>query len=595
MRINTRLTALRVAMKKRGIDAYIIPSSDPHQSEYVAEHWKSRTWITGFTGSAGIAVVTQQHAGLWTDSRYFIQAEEELKGSKFILHKQGVPHAPEHIEWLGQNLPKGAKVACDGALFSVGQIRKLAKDLYHQNIEIDTEQDLIAEVWKDRPSLPEAPIFAHKTNLAGRTRSEKLKDIRTKMNIEDADFHLITTLDDIAWVFNIRSNDIEFNPVAIAYAIIGQEIAYLFIDPNKVSKELKDAFREEGIFVKTYDSIADILRKLPPSKNILVDQKTISIRLYNAINEEQILKGENITAQLKAIKNPTEIKHIKAAMRKDGVALLKLYRWMEKEVPERVVSEYEVSEQLAQFRKEQGDYHGESFPAIVGYRSNGAIVHYRPLRNKSAVIKPEGILLLDSGGQYFNGTTDITRTTTFDEPTEEQKRNYTLVLQGHIAIANIKFPTGTKGAQLDTLARMHLWQYNLNYGHGTGHGVGYFLNVHEGPQSISPNVSIGRGTVAFEPGMLTSNEPGFYKTGSYGIRIENLVLCVKDVENEYGDFLKFETLTLFPIDVNLIDKNLLTANEIKWLNTYHEQVFAEISPLLDKEEKAWLKEKCQAI
>ncbi|MFK7932897.1 MAG: aminopeptidase P family protein [Saprospiraceae bacterium] len=594
MRQPNRLTALRVAMKNQGVDAYIIPSSDPHQSEYVADRWKSRIWLSGFTGSAGTVVVTQKFAGVWTDSRYFLQAEEELKGSKFSLQKQGVPHAPEHADWLATNLPKGAKVGCDGALFSVSQIRHLAKVL-PKEIELDTEVDLIGEIWKDRPTLPTGKVFEHAVEYSGKSRIEKLQMIRAKMQEAAADFYLITTLDDIAWTFNLRSNDVEFNPVAIAYAIIGQEIAYLFIDEQKMDSQLVDDFRGDGIFIKDYDSIETLLRKLPKGKKIQIHQPSISIKLYNQISTEQIVKGKNIAAQFKAIKNPTEIEHIRQVMRKDGVALLKLYRWLEQEVSQRIVSEYEVAQQLIEFRRAQGKYFGESFPAIVGYRANGAIVHYRPLRNRSAVIKPTGILLLDSGGQYFNGTTDITRTTTFDEPTTEQKRNFTLVLKGHIALATAKFPKGTKGAQLDTLARMPLWQHNLNYGHGTGHGVGFFLNVHEGPQSISPNVTAGRGTVPFEAGMFTSNEPGFYKTNSYGIRIENLILCVEDQKTEYGQFLKFETLSLFPIDLNLVDKNILTTEEIDWLNTYHQRVFDELSPLLDSEETTWLRHQCRNI
>ncbi|MEL7020050.1 MAG: aminopeptidase P family protein [Bacteroidota bacterium] len=593
MRQANRLTALRVAMKNRGVDAYIVPSSDPHQSEYVADHWKSRTWLSGFTGSAATLVVTQQFAGLWTDSRYFLQAEEELKGSKFTLQKQGVPHAPEHADWLAQHLPNGATVGCDGALFSVSQIRHLAKALPKEVI-LDTTIDLISEIWKDRPDLPQGQVFVHQEYYAGKSIAQKLQLIRHEMQIAMADFYLITTLDDIAWTFNIRCDDVAFNPVAISYAIIGQEIAYLFIDEQKMSSDLVEIFRQEGIFIKPYDSIQTLLRKLPTGKNILVHQPSINIQLFNQIQRDQLISGVNIVAQLKTIKNATEIKHIRQAMRKDGVALLRLYRWLEKEVHQRIVSEYELAQQLADFRSQQSHYVGESFPAIVGYRGNGAIVHYRPLRNKSAVIKPTGILLLDSGGQYLDGTTDITRTTTFDTPTSEQKRNFTLVLKGHIALATAKFPQGTKGAQLDVLARLPLWQHHLNYGHGTGHGVGFFLNVHEGPQGISPAVS-GRSATTLQAGMLTSNEPGFYKTNAYGIRIENLVLCVEDKKSAHGQFLTFETLTLFPIDLHLVDEKLLTGAEIDWLNAYHERVFEALSPALELDETDWLREKCRPI
>jgi len=593
MTVNKKITALRSAMKAHHLDAYIIPSGDPHQGEYVADHWKSRQWISGFSGSAGIAVITQVHAGLWTDSRYFLQAEEELKGSGMVLQKQGVAHAPEHISWLRDNLPEGSKVGFDGKLFSVGQVRRLARAFHAKKIELETGVDLVAELWKDRPPLPQNAVFEHEVKYAGLSRAQKLEAVREKMG--QADYYLISTLDDIAWLFNLRGSDVECNPVFYSYAVVGKEDAYLFIEESKLPDDLKTALLQEGIFAKSYHHLESFLKELPAKKSISIDRTSTSNQVYNAIRTEQIKQGENIVLSMKAIKNPVEIEHIKEAMLKDGVALTRLYRWLEAALKNRSVAETEVAEKLAEFRRAQGDYHGESFDAIVGYNSNGAIVHYHAMPESCASIREEGILLLDSGGQYADGTTDITRTIALGEPTEEQKRNFTLVLKGHIALATCKFPAGTTGTQLDTLARMFLWKDNLNYGHGTGHGVGFFLNVHEPPQGFATNPSTSRGTTALEPGMFTSNEPGFYKTGKYGIRIENLVLCVEDVENDFGKFLKFETLTLFPIDLKLVDKNLLSEEEKAWLNAYHVTVFEKTTPFLDGEEVDWLKEKCKEI
>lgn len=595
MNINKRLAALRQQMKAHQVDAYIVPSSDPHQSEYVADHWKTRIWLSGFTGSAGILIVTQDHAGVWTDSRYFIQAERELAESEVELHKQGIPHAPEHVEWLAQNLPEGATVGCDGFLFSVGQIRHLHKHFHVKNIEINYELDLVAPIWEDREPLPKNLIFEHDFKYAGVSREAKLEEIRDEMDIQGADFYLISTLDDVAWTLNIRSNDIDCNPLTIAYLLVGMKAAYLFIDQDKVHEGIKANLLQDGVVLRPYNDLLRFMNDIPSEESVLVDVGTTSIRVFNALKITQIIKGNNIVMPLKAIKNETEIAHIQDAMVKDGVALTHLFRWLDAELETRTVSEVEVAEQLDTFRRAQGGYFGESFNAIVGYQSNGAIVHYRPEAKTCAHLKKEGILLLDSGGQYINGTTDITRTVALGTPTAEQKRNFTLVLKGHIALATIRFPKGTKGMQLDTLARMYLWNDHLNYGHGTGHGVGFFLNVHEPPQGFATGGTTSRGITPLEPGMFTSNEPGFYKNGEYGIRIENLILCVEDIENEYATFYKHKTLTLFPIDLNLIEVSLLTEKERTWLNDYHAQVQRELSPLLNAEEKAWMEAQCRAI
>lgn len=594
MNINQRIEALRLEMKKREIDVFLVPSSDPHQSEYVAPHWQARKWVSGFTGSAGIVVITGDHAGLWTDSRYFLQAENELHNSEIHLHKQRVAHAPEHISWIKETLPAGSVVGCDGMMFSVSQIGNLEKSLEEKDIAIDHNHDLISLIWRDRPPLPLNIIFQHDVKFAGKSCIEKLNNIRKIMQQKNADYHLISTLDDIAWTFNIRSNDVEFNPVTIAYAVVGLQKAFLFIDAAKVPDILRRKLENDRVQILPYTEIVSFLQNLSAESSILVDPVKTSIILFNAIRNAHVIFHDSIPTDLKAIKNETEIFHIKNAMRKDGAALTKLFMWLEQTLPKRDIPETEVADKLNEFRNEQENYHGESFAAIVGYNSNGAIVHYHALPDKCAMIKKDGILLVDSGGQYIDGTTDITRTIALGNPKHEQKRNFTLVLKGHIDLAMLKFPHGTRGNQMEMLARLPLWNHGLNYSHGTGHGVGFFLSVHEGPQALG-TAATAKAAAIFEPGMLTSNEPGFYKTGEYGIRIENLVLVVDDHETEFGKFLKFDTVTLFPIDHNLIEKSLLDETEISWLNEYHQRVYAEVSPLLNDAEKLWLKEKCRKI
>lgn len=594
MNINQRIASLRQQMKKKELNAFLIPSSDPHQSEYVAGHWQARKWISGFSGSAGVAVITDNHAGLWTDSRYFIQAEDELKDSEMVLQKQKIPHAPEHIAWLKENLPAGSIVGCDGMMFSINQIRQLEESFEKNDIALDYNQDLISLIWKDRSPLPNNIIFEHDVSFAGKSRKDKMGDIRNEMKQKGADYHLISTLDDIAWTFNIRSNDVECNPVTIAYAIIGLHDAILFIDAAKVPDHLKLKLESDQVKLLPYNEFHTFLRNLPREQTIIIDPSKTSINSFNAIQNAEVIFHNTISSHLKAIKNDREISHIKHAMRKDAVALTKLFRWLEKTLPERTIPETEVAEKLDGFRRQQDYYHGESFAAIVGYNGNGAIVHYHALPDKCAMIKNEGILLLDSGGQYTDGTTDITRTIAIGTPTNEQKQNFTLVLKGHINLAMLRFPHGTRGNQMEMLARQPLWSHGLNYSHGTGHGVGFFLNVHEGPQALGTGAT-AKAAAIFEPGMLTSNEPGFYKTGEYGIRIENLVVVVEDQRTDFGRFLKFDTVTLFPIDLNLVEASLLDKKEIAWLNDYHQRVYDEVSPLLDDEEKTWLKEKCALI
>jgi Xaa-Pro aminopeptidase len=595
MTINQRLGALREAMQSAGIDAYIIPSSDPHQSEYVAEYWKAREWISGFTGSAGTCAVTHGHAGLWTDSRYFLQAEEQLSVSDFELHKLGVQGASEHVGWLAEHLDRGGKVGCDPWVISLAEWRRMEKEFSKKGIELVATEDLVGAIRTDLPGLPAEEVFEQLVEYAGESRAEKLGRIRSSMHQEGATLHLLSTLDDIAWTMNVRGSDVQCNPVAISYAVVGKEKAWLFIDEHKPTETLKQSLTEDGVELKSYDEIHSFLESLSVDETILIDPATTSKALFDAIQSAPVAEGSTIPIGLKAIKNTVEVEGIRRAMVKDGVALTRFFRWFESTLAERGIPETEVAEQLAHFRSEQEGYYGESFDAIVGYKGNGAIVHYRAMPETCATIQPEGILLIDSGGQYRDGTTDITRTVALSEPDPASKKHFTLVLKGHIALSECVFPEGTRGIQLDILARQFLWNEHLNYGHGTGHGVGVFLNVHEPPQGFAPTLT-SRGTTPFSAGMFSSNEPGFYKEGSYGIRIENLILTVEAGQDADGvQWLRFENLTWFPIDKALIDKTLLTESECQWLNAYHKTVYELLSPQLNREECEWLAEKCAPV
>ncbi len=593
MLISHKLLLIREAMSTSKIDAYIIPSSDPHQSEYVANHWKSRAWITGFTGSAGTAVVSHKASGLWTDSRYFIQAEMELKDSEILLHKVYNQGSPQFIDWIIDNLDHGDMVGCDGALFSKMQIDSYEKKLAKAGIKLEVNHDLFAQIWKDRPNLPSDPLLELDIQFVGESRSSKLKRIRSKMKQKGANLHLVSTLDDIAWIFNIRCNDVTYNPVAISYAIITDESAILFIHKDKVPEGIKQSLAEDEVTIMPYEEIWNTLNNIDPSSKILIDENSISIKLFRAINTKNIINSRLPSICFKAIKNVVEIQHFRNAMEKDGIALTRFFIWLENNINENI-SEYDIVQKLAYFRSLMPGYKSESFGAIVGYKENGAIVHYSPSKDHSAIIKPTGVLLIDSGGQYLDGTTDITRTISLGDATSEEKNAYTRVLKGHIALDQAIFPEGTLGVQLDTLARTHLWEDKLNYLHGTGHGIGFFLNVHEGPQGFHPGIA-ARSKNTIDEHMVTTNEPGYYETGKFGIRIENCLLTIKEGSSESGNFLKFETLTLFPIETNLIDINLMTAKEVNWLNRYHQEVFRRLSPHLDKTESKWLSGKCQEI
>lgn len=593
MTTNEKLAALRQLMRKHNLDAFLIPTSDPHQSEYLAEYWKERAWLTGFTGSAGTVIVTQDHAGLWTDSRYFIQAETQLAGSEFELHKMTPGRGLEYDVWMASNLSKGARIGCNGMLFSINQIKYIQKAISGKEITLEVHHDFIAEIWQDRPPLPNAPIFDFSVAYAGEGRCSKIETVRAKMAELKADWYLISALDEVAWLFNLRGSDIDCNPVFYSYALVSARDCYLFVNKQKIDTSLIAKLDKCNIELLPYEAIISTLERIPERDTVLLDVLTTSMRINQAISSN-IMELDSMIRDKKAIKNATEIQHIKETMEKDGVALTRLFKWIEDTLKHRTLTEWEIAEQCKKCRAIMPDYKGESFDAIVGYDANGAIIHYHAEQENSETVYPQGILLLDSGGQYLDGTTDITRTIALGTPTYQQKKDFTLVLKGNIALDQVYFPYGTNGIQLDAVARQALWTECMNYGHGTGHGVGFFLNVHESPPKMVATTN-GRQPTILKVGMVMSNEPGLYRKGQYGIRIENLLLCVEHTENEFGKFLKFETLSLYPIDLQLIDIELLDMKEINWLNQYHEKVFRQLSPYLNDEEKTWLAQKCKTI
>lgn len=589
--INNRIAALRAHIAQEQIQAFIIPSTDPHLSEYVAPHWQSREWISGFTGSAGTVVVTAKDAGLWTDSRYFLQAARQLEGTCITLYKEMLPETPNIPEFLSAHLQEGDCVGIDGKMFSAEEVEHLQKELKKSGIRIKSIADPIQLLWTDRPAMPLAPAFVYDTKYAGMSFTEKLPAVRQAMEAAGADSLLLSALDEIAWLLNIRGNDVHCNPVVVSYLLIEKDKVNYFVQPQKVTPELTEYFNVNGISVHPYEEIGNYLNSFN-AHSILMNPAKTNYAIYSAIRPGcLIINGASPVALLKAIRNKQEIAGIHAAMQRDGVALVKFLKWLDEAVPAGKETEISVDKKLHTFRAAQPLYMGESFDTIAGYKEHGAIVHYEATPETDVTLKSEGFLLLDSGAQYLDGTTDITRTIALGPLTEEEKTDYTLILKGHIALAMAVFPEGTRGAQLDVLARMPIWKERMNYLHGTGHGVGHFLNVHEGPQSIRMNEN----PVALQPGMVTSNEPGVYKAGSHGIRTENLVLTVPAGEGMFGKYLKFETLTLCPICRKGIIKELLTAEEIGWLNDYHRTVYEKLSPDLNNDEREWLKEACKAV
>lgn len=582
-----RVQQLRSKMQSYGISAYIIPSSDPHQSEYVADRWQARQWISNFSGSAGTALVATDHAGLWTDSRYFLQAETELEDTPFELHRMVNQFSVSYSKWITDTLYAGDTVGIDGYNFSINQVERLEKAFAKYDIKLKANVDFISQIWeKERPDLPTEPVFVHPEEYTDLTVSDKLKQLREATK---ADYTLYSALDDIAWALNLRGSDVDFNPVFIAYLLVGEETT-LYINQGKLTPQVQTYLSDAGIITKEYADVIKTLSSLSPKTVVSVDPDICSHSLAQHINGK-ILKEKSQARQIKACKTEKEVRHIRQAMVKDAVAITKAFMWLEANINTSDVSEYDFAMKLAEYRSQQKVYYGESFPAIIGYRGNGAIIHYRPQPETSAILKSSGVLLADSGGQYYDGTTDITRTIALGEVSDEAKHAFTMVLKGMIALDKAKFPIGTVGGQLDSFARQYLWEAGLNYGHGTGHGVGYFMNVHEPPQGFTAGAS-SRSSTTMKPGMITSNEPGYYKADAYGIRIENLLVCLED---ETPGFLRHESVTLFPIDRKMMQVDALTEAEIQWLNTYHQRVFDEVSPYLDKDEKTWLQAQCKPM
>ena len=589
--IRKRLEALRTWMQAEKADAFIIPSTDPHISEYVAPHWQSREWISGFTGSAGTVVVTRDKAGLWTDSRYFLQAAQQLEDTGIDLYKEMLPETPGISEFLCRELEAGNTVGIDGYVFSMLDARQLRKELANKQIELKNMADPMDSIWTDRPALPQAPACIYGTQYAGRTCREKLEDIRLEMKQAGAQALLLPALDEIAWTLNLRGSDVHCNPVVVSYLLIDEEEAHYFIEPQKLTPEVKAYLEDNRVTCHAYTDLLPYLRQLKASTLLLTPGKT-NQAVSEAVPEScRIVEGASPVALLKAVRNEQEIAGLRKAMQRDGVALVKFLKWLEEAVPGGQETEISVDRKLHELRAAQPLYKGESFDTIAGYGAHAAIVHYEATPETDVPLQPRGFLLLDSGAQYLDGTTDITRTIALGPLTEEEKTDYTLILKGHIDLAMAVFPEGTRGAQLDVLARMPIWQHRMNFLHGTGHGVGHFLNVHEGPQSIRMNEN----PVALRAGMLTSNEPGVYKAGCHGIRTENLVLTVPAGEGMFGRYLKFETMTLCPICTKGIVRELLTQEEADWLNQYHRTVYEKLSTDLDEDERYWLKKACEKI
>ena len=592
MNVNDKIQLLREHMKKNGLDAYIIPSSDPHLSEYVADHWKARAWISGFTGSAGTFVAAMDESGLWTDGRYFIQAEKQLAGSEIKLYKMGNHGVPSYTEWIAEKLKNGDCVGFNGRTVSVFDFREMERKLSAKGIRIDKSHDLVGSIWDNRPQIPSDMIFCHDIKYTGMSAKEKIEKVREEMKKVNAENYLISSLDDIAWLFNIRGGDVPYICVTIAYALISMDRAYLFINPAKVADDVMKTLNDNKVEVLDYDAVREKIEKLDNKQSIAFDIKRTNCWLYDAIPSGCAkVEVDEITAALKAVKNETEIENIKRCQISDGVAMVKFLLWLDKNIGRREISEITVSDKLKQLRFQQPDNIGSSFETIAGYKDHGAIMHYSAAEDSKYMLEDKGMMVLDSGGQYLNGTTDITRTIVFNEISEEEKTDFTLVLKAHIALASAKFLYGATGSNLDVLARKPLWELGLDYKCGTGHGVGYCLSVHEGPQSFSPRPNKAK----LEKGMIITIEPGIYREGKHGVRTENMVLVVEDEKTEFGQFMRFEPLTLCPVSLKGINPDMLTEQEKEWLNTYHKKVLETLSPYLNAEEKAWLEENTRKI
>ncbi|MBL7005517.1 MAG: aminopeptidase P family protein [Spirochaetia bacterium] len=593
MSIRERVSALQKIMNQKQIDAYIISGSDPHQSEITPQRWAVREWISGFTGSAGTVVVTQEKAGLWTDFRYYIQAEKQLKNSGITLFKQGLPGVPEPAEWIRQELQPGACVSAAAEELSADQYKKFLHQFTSVDILFKTSEDLVDKVWIQRPEVPGNRVYEIPETICGKSREEKIREVLAiASNTYKADFLLLSSLDDIAWLLNLRGSDVAYNPLFLSYLLLGKEKTLFFCDSKKIPDSIRE--RLSGVveifpYTEVFQSITKNIRR---GSRVLLSPEKTNMRLYQEIAAHaEIVEGRDITTELKAVKNSVELAGMRRIHKQDGAAMVGFLSWFEKNAGKLELDECSTAEKLLDYRKKQLDFLGESFSPIVAFGANGALCHYLATAETAAEIAGHGLVVLDSGGQYNGGTTDITRTLLVGKPTVQEIREYTLVLKGHLAVSRQKFPEGTCGYQIDAFARKPLWDMGINFGHGTGHGIGFMLNVHEGPQSISPKPV----NIPLKPGMILSNEPGIYREGKFGIRIENLLVVAPAEETDFGKFLCFEDITRCPYDRKLIDTNLLTKEEVEQINSYHSVVFEDLYSVLDKEEKEWLQHKTKPL
>lgn len=592
-----RIERLREAMRREGVAAVLVPSADPHLSEYLPGRWQGREWLSGFTGSMGTLVVALDGAALFADSRYWVQAEAQLAGSGIELVRIPTAAAAHHIDWLCSRLAAGDRVAVDGDVLGLAAARQLETALAAAGIALRSDLDLLEHAWPERPALPTAPVIEHRPPHATEPRTERLARVREAMRSQGATHHFISTVDDIAWLFNLRGSDVAFNPVFLAHALVDARGATLFVGAGKVSEALRNTLARDGVSLAPYDEASAALAALPDAAVLLIDPKRLTLGLRRRVPPGvRVVEAINPSTLFKSRKSALEAAHIREAMAEDGAAMCEFYAWFEQALGRERITELTVDDKLTAARARRTGFVGPSFATIAGFNANGAMPHYRATAESHAVIEGNGLLLIDSGGQYLGGTTDITRVWPIGEPTAQQRRDYTLVLKSTMALSRTRFPRGTLAPMLDAIARAPLWQHGLDYGHGTGHGVGYFLNVHEGPQSISK--ALPEPHMAMEPGMVTSIEPGLYRPGRWGVRIENLVLnvpCETPEAGAFGDFLAFETLTLCPIDTRCIERTLLRGDEVQWLNAYHEAVHARLSPRVDGAARAWLAERTRPL
>lgn len=591
----TRLQQLRHVMQETGVDAYIVFSSDPHLSEYLPDHYQGRAWLSGFKGSAGTLVVTDEFAGLWTDSRYWVQAQNDLQDSGFSLMRWGDVNTPDMVEWVAQNLAAGQTIAFDGQVVALSQSQQWQQMAQKNQLHLRQDLDLLLPIWPTRPGLPCAPLFVHETPFCVRSVHHNISAVQEKMLQLGAQAHLLSSLDDIAWLLNLRGNDVVYNPVFLAHMLLTSTQATLFIDQNKITAPVAHHLYQHDIEIQPYEQLSSVLQQLSAGNQLLINPHTITVGTLAAADQVTLIQAPNPSTLLKASKNQEEIAQVRLTMEYDGAALCEFFAWFEDTIATRAITELEVDEQITACRAGQPNFVSPSFGTIAAFGANGAMPHYQATENVYDTITGDGLLLIDSGGQYLGGTTDITRVVPVGTPSTQQKQDYTLVLKGMIALSMAVFAKGVTGQQLDVIARMPLWQAGLDFGHGTGHGVGYFLNVHEGPQSISWRTRPGHQPQPMQLGMITSNEPGLYRAGQWGIRIENLIVCVPHLHNEFAELYAFETLTLCPIDTRCIDITLLNETEIQWLNHYHQQVYERLQPHVSAKALTWLEQRTQPL